>query len=188
MPPVMACTGTELPPRLDTWLPHAAIRTRHRRIAAAAPAVLWDAAQQIRLAETRTLGRLVRWRIPGTPARLTYDQLFRSYPFTVLDEGERHLVSGLCGRIWTLQRDYPALAEPEEFRRWNRAGTVRVLFAHWVRELADGRAELCSEARVEPVDRSSARRLRALWVVIGRFEPLVAAEPLSLAARRAAAG
>jgi hypothetical protein len=174
-------------PDLDTWLSGAAVRTSHRRSAAAAPDALWRAAQQIRLAETRTLGRLVRWRIPGTPARLTYDQLFRSYPFTVLEEGERHLVSGLCGRIWTLQRDYPALADPEEFRTWNRTGTVRVLFAHWVRELGDGRAELCSEARVEPVDRGSALRLRALWVVIGRFEPLVAAEPLSLAARRAAA-
>ena len=54
--------------------------------------------------------------------------------------------------------------------------------------VVDERAELCSEARVEPVDRASALRLRALWVVIGRFEPLVAAEPLSLAARRAAAG
>jgi len=175
-------------PDLDSWLPGAAVRTSHRRSAAAAPDALWRAARQIRLADTRTLGRLVRWRIPGTPARLTYEQLLRTYPFTVLDEGERHPVSGLCGRIWTLQRDYPALAEPEEFRRWNRAGTVRVLFAHWVREARDGRAELCSEARVEPVDRSSARRLRALWVVIGRFEPLVAAEPLSLAARRAAAG
>ena len=66
--------------------------------------------------------------------------------------------------------------------------TVRVLFAHWVTETGDGRAELCSEARVEPVDRAAALRLKALWAVIGRFEPLVAAEPLSLAARRAAAG
>src|SRR5215216_2045618 len=96
-----------------------------RSSSAAASAVLWDAAQQIRLAETRTLGRLVRWRIPGTPARLTYDQLFRSYPFTVLDEGERHLVSGLCGRIWTLQRDYPALGDRPAYcrrpRRWTRS-------------------------------------------------------------------
>jgi hypothetical protein len=174
-------------PDLDAWLPAAAVRTRHRRSAAAAPDALWRAALEIRLADTRTLGRLVRWRIPGTPATHTYDRLFRSYPFTVLEEGERHLVSGLCGRIWTLQRDYPELAGPESFRGWDQPGTVRVLFAHWVGEARDGRAQLCSEARVQPVDRTSALRLRALWVVIGRFEPLVAAEPLSLAARRAAA-
>jgi hypothetical protein len=173
-------------PDLDTLLPATAVRTRHRRSAAAAPEALWEAARRIRLADTRALGRLVRWRIPGTPATHTYDALFRSYPFTILAEGERHLVSGLCGRIWTLQRDYPALAGPEEFRTWRQPGTVRVLFAHWVEQGGDGRSTLCSEARVDPVDRVAEVRLKALWLVIGRFEPLVAVEPLSLAARRAA--
>jgi hypothetical protein len=174
-------------PDLDAWLPGAAVRTHHRRLAAAAPEALWRAAQQVQLAETRTLGRLVRWRIPGTPAQQTYDRLFRSYPFTILEESERHLVSGLCGRIWTLHRDYPALAGPEAFRTWDQPGTVRVVFAHWVTDAGDGRSELCSEARVAPMDRVSALRLRALWALIGHFEPLVAAEPLSLAARRAVA-
>src|SRR5215213_10558115 len=171
---------------LDSWLPDPTVRTFRCRRAEATPDALWAHASALKLSDTGTLGRLVRWRIPGVPAGRSYDELFRTYPFVVLDEGERHLVSGLCGRIWTLQRDYPALADPEEFRTWNQAGTVRVLFAHWVREAGDGRAELCSEARVEPVDGASALRLRALWVVIGRFEPLVATEPLSLAARRAA--
>jgi hypothetical protein len=175
-------------PDLDAWLPHATVRTHHRRTAAAAPAALWAAAREIRLADTRTLARLVRWRIPGTPEAATYDQLFRGYPFTVLEEGERHLVSGLCGRIWTLQRDYPRLAGPAEFGAWDQPGTVRVLFGHWVTAVDGGRAELCSEARVEPVDRHSALRLRALWAMIGRFERLVGAEPLRLAARRAEDG
>jgi hypothetical protein len=175
-------------PDLDGWLPAPAVRTHRRRPVAAAPEALWRYAREIRLADTRTLGRLVRWRIPGTPPGQTYYELFRSYPFTILDEGERHLVSGLCGRIWTLQRDYPTLAGPEAFRRWDEPGTVRVLFAHWVSEAGDGRSELCSEARVAPVDRDAGLRLRALWALIGRFEPLVAAEPLSAAARRAAAG
>ena len=38
---------------------------------------------------------------------------------------------------------------------------------------------------MEPVDARAALRLRALWTVIGRFERLVGAEPLELAARRA---
>ena len=38
---------------------------------------------------------------------------------------------------------------------------------------------------MEPVDARSALRLKALWTVIGRFERLVGAEPLELAARRA---
>jgi hypothetical protein len=172
-------------PDLDAWLPDATVRTHHGRAAAAPPDALWHAAREIRLADTRTLAHLIRWRIPGTPEAATYDELFRGYPFTVLDEGERHLVSGLCGRIWTLQRDYPRLAEPAEFSAWDQPGTVRVLFAHWVSVAADGRAELRSEARVQPVDRQSALKLRALWAMIGHFERLVGAEPLRLAARRA---
>jgi hypothetical protein len=173
-------------PDLDAWIAQPAVRTHHRRAVSATPAALWRAAQGIRLADTRRLGRVVRWRIPGISAGRTYDQLFRSYPFTVLDEGERHLVAGLCGRIWTFERDYPDLSGADAFRAWQDPGTVRVLFAHWAIPASDGRAELCSEARVEPVDRSAALRLRALWFVIGHFEPLVAAEPLTLAARRAA--
>ena len=175
-------------PDLDAWLPGAAVRTHHRRVVAAAPADVWRAARRIRLGDTRALGRLVRWRIPGLEASDTYDGLFRAYPFTVLDEGEHHVVSGLCGRIWTLERDYPRLASAAEFAAWEQPGTVRVAFAHWVAERGDGGAELCSEARVQPVDAAAGLRLRALWAVIGRFEPLVASEPLSVAARRARRG
>ena len=90
----------------------------------------------------------------------------------MLDEGERHLLAGLCGRIWTLARDYPRLDGPEAFASWDEPGTVRVLFGHWV-EPADGGSALVSEARVQPVDRTASLRLRALWKVIGPFEKLV---------------
>jgi hypothetical protein len=146
---------------------------------------LWRAATRVRLEDTRGLGRLVRWRIPGLPDGITYHDLFREYPFCVLEEGEQHLLAGLCGRIWTLQRDYPALDGPDAFAGWREPGTVRVLFGHWARPLAGGRAELVSEARVEPVDRAAGLRLRALWSVVGPFDRLVAAEPLALAARAA---
>src|SRR4051812_48508605 len=137
---------------LDDWLPSAAVCTRHRRSAAAAPDALWDAAVGVRLSDTRRPGRLVRWRIPDLPPDLTYHELFRAYPFCVLDEGEGWLVSGLCGRIWTLSRDYPVLSGASDFAAWDEPGTVRVAFAHWVEPDGDGHAELWSEARVEPVD------------------------------------
>ena len=171
--------------RLDAWLGEPAVRTHHRRTAAAAPEALWRQATEVRLEETRTLGRLVRWRIPGLGPRMTYHELFRTYPFCVLEEDERLLITGLCGRIWTLARDYPRLHSATDFAEWDEPGTVRVAFAHWVQEAGDGRAELVSEARVEPVDSRAALRMRALWAVIGHFERLVGAEPLALAARRA---
>jgi hypothetical protein len=170
---------------LDEWLPSAAVRTRHRRSAAAPADALWDAARGVRLSDTRRLGRLVRWRIPDLPPDLTYHELFRAYPFCVLDEGADWLVSGLCGRIWTLSRDYPALSGASDFADWDEPGTVRVAFAHWVQPGGDGRVELHSEARVEPVDTRARVRLKATWAVVGPFERLVGAEPLALAAARA---
>ena len=171
--------------RLDAWLGTPAVRTHHRRAAAAAPEDLWERATEVRLDETRSLGRLVRGRIPGLARDLTYHELFRGYPFCVLEEDHHLLITGLCGRIWTLARDYPRLDGPGDFAGWEEPGTVRVLFAHWARDAGDGRAEIVSEARVQPVDARSALRLKALWAVIGRFDRLVAAEPLELAARRA---
>jgi hypothetical protein len=170
--------------RLDAWLRAPAVRTYHRRVGRTTPDALWGAATSLRLSDTRTLGRLVRWRIPDLDRGLTYGELFRAYPFTVLEEGERHLLTGLCGRIWTMARDYPRLAGPDEFARWDEPGTVRVVFGHWVKDCGDGRAELVSEARVGPVDRAAAKRLSALWRVVGPFERLVGAEAIVAATAR----
>jgi hypothetical protein len=175
-------------PDIDAWVPRASVRTSRRRAVACAPHVLWATARTVRLRDTRTLGRLVAWRIPDTSLDQTFDALFRAYPFTVLDEGDRHLVAGLCGRIWTLSRDYPQLAGPDAFRAWREPDTVRVVFGHWVVPHGDGHAELRTEARIEPVDRAAGLRVKALWALIGHFEPLIASEPLSLAARRATGG
>ena len=170
--------------RLDDWLPDPVVRSHHRRRSQADPQALWRTATALRLSETRRLGRLVRWRIPGVPPDQTFQGLFADYPFCVLDEGDGWMLSGLAGRIWTLQRDYPRLEGPEAFRTWAEPGTVRVLVANWVEPDGDGSA-ICSEARVAPVDRRAGLRLRSLWTVIGPFERLIGAEPLALAAQRA---
>ena len=172
-------------PDLDAWLPDPQVRVVHRREADADAESLWDAASAVRLDETRTLGRLVRWRIPGTPADLRFSELFARYPFVVLDAGDAWSLSGLCGRIWTLARDYPRLDGAEGFRGWDGRHSVRVLFGHWVEPARDGRSVLVSEARVAPTDRGAALRLRALWLVIGHLQRAIAAEPLPLAVARA---
>jgi hypothetical protein len=170
---------------LDAWLPDPSIRTHHRRSAQVDADTLWRCAQEVRVCDAGLLGRLVRWRIPGTSPQMTFDELFSSYPFTALDSGERHLVAGLAGRIWTLTRDYPRLSGPEEFCAWDEGGTVRVVMANWVEDTGDGTAEIVSEARVKPLGRRAGLRLKTVWPVIARFERLVGAHGLALAARRA---
>jgi hypothetical protein len=172
---------------LDAWLPEPQVRTRHQRSAHAGADELWRAAGDLRIGDAPVFGKAVRWRIPGTAPELTFRNLLRRYPFVVIGEGERWSVSGLCGRIWTLQRDYPRLAGAEGFLAWNEPGTVRVLLAHWTQPDGDGRSALVSEARIAPTDRLAAIRLRALWLIVGRFDRFIAGEVLRNAARAAEA-
>jgi hypothetical protein len=170
---------------LDAWLPDPQVRIHHRCAAQAPPDRLWQAAESVQIRDLHTLGRLVRWRIPGTAPDETFHELFRRYPFTVLAAGETWSVSGLCGRLWTLRRDYPHLRDADDFVAWDEPGTVRVALAHWVEPDHGDASVLVSESRVQPVDGRARLRTRALWAAIGRFERLIGAEALHLAARRA---
>jgi hypothetical protein len=168
---------------LDDWLRDPDLRVRHRRETDADPAELWDAAQSVRLSDARMLGRLVRWRIPGLAATTSFDQLFRNSPFVVLEQEPQALVAGLVGKIWTLRRDYPSLAEPGEFRAWSRRGTVRVVFANWVEANGDG-AALNVEVRVGATGAQGRIGLAAVRPLVSSSHRLIASDGLEAAVRR----
>ena len=109
---------------LDRWLPDATVRVTHRREARLrGPAVVRRSS--VRLRDTRALGSLVRWRIPGVAGQPhPYDKLFVLARSRRCTRPEHALLSGLCGRIWTLRRDYPRLAGPDDFLRWSAPGTA----------------------------------------------------------------
>jgi hypothetical protein len=176
-----------MPPDLDSWLPSPTLRIAHGRESAAPQERLWEAAGQVRLADAGRLGRLIRWRIPGTPAQITFDELFRKPPFIALrdEDGEPALVSGLVGRIWTLRRDYPLLESPDQFRDWSQRGTARVLFANWVQAAPSGRSALRSEVRVEVFGVQGRVGLTAVRPLIGAFHQLVATDGIEAAVRLA---
>jgi hypothetical protein len=172
-------------PDLDTWLPDPQVRTLHRCSARADADRLWHAAETVRLRDAPVLGRAVRWRIPDTPSELSFRDLFRQYPFAVIAQGNRWSVSGLCGRIWTIRRDYPRIEGVEEFMAWEEPDTSRVVLAHWVEGDGSGQNALLSETRIKPVDGQARLRIRALWTLVGHFEPLIQREALRAAAQRA---
>jgi hypothetical protein len=173
-------------PDLDRWLSEPSLRVAHRRESAADADRLWEAAQRVRVADVGLLGRLVRWRIPGVPAEMSFDQVFRSQPFIVLDDGDgQSLVSGLVGRIWTLRRDYPKLREPNEYRSWEVSGTAKVLFANWVEPLPADRSALCIEARVRGIGAKGRVGVAAVRPLVSRFQQLIATEGIQAAVRLA---
>ena len=171
---------------LDHWLPSPTVRVAHRRESPVAPDDLWQAARTVGLDDSALLGRLVRWRIPGLAAELSFDHLFRHDPFLVLiDNQPRALVSGLVGQIWTLRRDYPQLSHPEQFRQWSARGTARVLFANWVEPLTSGGAVLHSETRLHAIGGHGRLGLATLRPVVRAFQQLIATDGIEEAVRRA---
>lgn len=169
----------------DTWIADPALRVCHRRESSASAEELWDAARRVRLSDAGLLGRLVRWRIPGLPPDLSFDELFRNPPFIVLvEEPGRGLMSGMVGRIWTLRRDYPQLNDPEEFLRWSARGTARVVFANWVEETPHGGA-LHAEVRVQGIGAQGRIGVAAVRPLVRAFHPLVGSDGIGAAVRRA---
>jgi len=171
---------------LDSWIEKPTIGVAHRRASDASPHDLWAAAQTVRITDTQLLGRIVRWRIPGTPAEVTYDEMFRRPPFLVLDEGEHFLLSGIVGRIWTLRRDYPRLADAAQFRSFDTPGTARVVFAMWASgDETGGGGQLSAEVRVAPVGAQGRFGLAAVRPLIAAFHALIGSDGLGAAVRRA---
>jgi hypothetical protein len=177
-------TGDHVKAELDDWLRKPSLRVAHRRRSSASAEELWSAASSIRLCDTPVLGRLVQWRIPDLERDQTYDRLFREPPFMVLAEHDQALISGLVGRIWTLRRDYPRLADRDEFREWSHTGTARVAIATWVQ--ADDRGStLFTEARVEAIGAQGQLGMAAVRPLVRAFEHLVSTEALRTAVRQA---
>jgi len=63
------------------------------------------------------------------------------------------------------RRDYPQLTGPAQFRAWDRGGTSRVCFGHWVTD----DSELVSEARVEAIGFQGRLGVGAVAPLVRRF-------------------
>lgn len=185
-PRALALTLSAVRPDLEQWLPNPALRVVHCRESSADPDRLWAAALSVRIREAGLLGRLIRWRIPGTRDQLTFEELFSLPPFLVLDGDKDHaLVSGMVGRIWTIRRDYPELSDPDEFCRWRKRGTARVVFANWLEAAAEGRHRLMSETRVEAYGAQGRLGVAALRPLVSSFHARIGSDGIEAAVRRA---
>jgi hypothetical protein len=171
---------------LDTWLPEHHVRIRYAQTATVAPEQLWEAAKEVRVADTGTMRRLIGWRLGrnAPPAGATYRELFRSGIFTLLEEGERFSVSGVAGRIWAPSGDYARFESGDEYREWSRPGTAKVALMTEVREHELG-SQIVSESRVLVQGKRARVVFRGFWAVMAPFGRYVGSEVLAAAVRRA---
>jgi hypothetical protein len=173
-------------PSLEDWLPQHEIRLRHSRTSSAPPDRLWEAARELRIAETPTMRRLIRWRLGrhAPDADTTYWELFRSGIFMLLEEGERFSVSGVAGRIWHPSGDYARLESPADYRKYARPGTAKVVILNEVREHERG-SEIVSESRVHVHGRRARMVFRGSWAMLRPFSRFIPHEVLAATVRRA---
>ena len=158
--PPVTVPSRRTPGRLDRSSRPSAPITAAR--AAATPEALWHAAREVRLADTRTLTRLVRWRIPGVVRR---PDLHRAVPHTTPSRCSTRATCGRCpgcaGGSGPSARDYPRLSGRRTSAPWDRRGTVRVLFAHWAEPAA-------TAADARSARRASSRSTRPRGCGCGR--------------------
>lgn len=102
----------------------------------------------------------------------------------MLERGQRALVSGLVGRIWTIRRDYPRLSDPSEFEGWSKPGTARVVFANWAEPGRNG-STLSAEARVEALGVQGRVGVAMVRPLVAAFHELIGSDGIVAAVRRA---
>jgi hypothetical protein len=102
---------------------------------------------------------------------LTMDELLKS-GFILLADSRREIVLGLVGRFWTWSGCIQHL-DAEEFKAFDRKGFAKAAWNFYISEQGGGVSILSTETRVLCLDKSSLRRFRFYWFMIGRFSGLV---------------
>jgi hypothetical protein len=174
---------------LDNWLPDYQVRTVQRRVSRAAPDALWDAAERIRIRDTRVLRPVIGARLGphAPPADTTFRELFRTDIFTLLEEGDRHSISGVAGCLWAPRGDYARFESAADYKEYEQPGRAKAAVLTQVREHERG-SEIEAEIRVWCTDRRAEVRFRSVWLLVAPFMRFVRLDLLRTIARRAETG
>ena len=171
---------------VQDWLPGCHARLHFARASQARPHELWDAAQAVRLRDAPRLHRLIRWRLgkhapsPDT----TFEELFRTGIFMLLEEGERLYISGVAGKIWAPSGDYAQFETAGEYREYRKRGTAKVVLKTEVRAHERG-SQILIEARIWCADRRTQLIFRPFWTVVRPFAHFIYSDGFGAAVRRA---
>lgn len=179
---------------LDPWLPRWHFRERHERRIDAPPSTVYAALPGVDLAASPVVKpllaiRLLPARLTGRPtAGIDLDALtmarFTGGFVRLADDPPRAFVVGACGAFWRPVGGAPEAASADEFARHARPGTARLAWGFFF--IPDGGGtRVVTETRIECVDASARRAMRAYWWLIRGPSGLIRREILRLLARRA---
>jgi hypothetical protein len=106
-----------------------------------------------------------------SPKTLTL-KTFLNYGFVLLSEDkEKEVVLGVVGRFWTPTGCLEG-SDGERFRQEERPGLAKAAWNFAFEELRNG-TRVTTETRVKCTDRSSRRRFKMYWLVVGPFSGLI---------------
>ncbi|MEK6304040.1 MAG: hypothetical protein AABO41_25335 [Acidobacteriota bacterium] len=172
---------------IDEYFPSYDVVERHRIEVNAPSNLVYDAARNLDLSDSRIVRALFRLReIPGwcrsrhsraQRLGLTLEDLLAS-GFVVLGErSEEEIVLGLVGRFWTASGGIKRV-DAKAFFAFSSPGYAKAAWNFSLRETPDAVTELTTETRVLCLDNLSRRRFRLYWTLVAPFSGLIRMEAL----------
>ena len=194
-----------VPRSLDRYIPQSEHGNRTSVSIDAAPAVVWDALQQVKLSDCRTSQLLLGIRLlPGRLFRHRTDHATRdsgrpeagvplldsliSWRFSVLEEvpGEE-IVLGVIGQFWRLRGGTDApIAGGDEFVAFDQPGYVKAAINFRLEATSTG-SLLTTETCTVATDAARARKFSVYWAFVGWGSKLIRRDMLAAVRRRAEA-
>jgi hypothetical protein len=176
---------------LHDLVPEPDFSEHHELRIAAPPAAVWEALQEIRLADTalsRTLMgvRLLPARLSGRSTRMLSGRLLEEGPVPVLGTNPgRSVVAGGAMQPWKLTGgDEPPALDAAQLRAFEQPGWVKAAFDFVLEPDGDG-TRVSTETRVSATDPRTRTRFALYWKLIRVGSGLIRRDLLRAVARRA---
>jgi hypothetical protein len=159
---------------IEDWISDPVASERHQRLIDAPPEQALEIALDTPLDADRLSWGLTRLRGLAPEGTLGDFLEGNGSPFVILDRGEREIVAGLAGTVWTLRGGKHNLRRAEDWEGWSEPGTVKAVGLFRAEPVPErGRSLLVTETQVEAVDEEARRKFRRYWLVVEPFSRLI---------------
>ena len=172
--------------RIDDFLGHSHIESRHERRVLATPERAFEAALEMDVSDSWMVRTLFRLR--GLPKEALRLRDLTRLGFSQLAHDEnREIVFGLVGQPWRVRgnlQEVPA----DQFGTFADPGFAKVAWNFYVSPLGESTCLMSTTTRIFCTDPLSRRRFSRYWTLVGPFSGLIRKVMLDSIARSAERG